>query len=117
MLKSICFTCCVDAAETCFYKHLLKYKYYVLNAIYYILRDPKSRLGSTQPGRIQPVTLGGGVISVKFGSEVSLRIHYGKKDKVYFTTLLWQNNGRQNGFISWMLFSKLHKSLGDKIMF
>jgi len=30
----------------------------------------------------------GGKVSVKFGSEASLRFHYGKRDKVYFTTLL-----------------------------
>jgi len=52
-------------------------------------------------GRIQPVTLGG-VISVLFGSQVSLRVHYCKGDEVYFTTPLWQNNGRQNGLTSRM---------------
>jgi len=38
-------------------------------------------------GRIQPVRLGG-AISAIFGSEVSLRVHYCRKDEVYFTTLL-----------------------------
>jgi len=32
-----------------------------------------------------------------------------KRDKVYFTTLLWQNNGRQNVLISRMLFSEFYK--------
>ena len=40
-----------------------------------------------------------GAISVTFGSQVSLRVHYCKRDEVYFTTLLWQNNGSQNGLI------------------
>jgi len=50
-----------------------------------------------------------GAISVLFGSQVSLRVHYCKRDEVYSTPLLWQNNGRQNGFISRMLFSDLYK--------
>jgi len=41
-------------------------------------------------------------------SPVSLRVHYCKRDGIYFTTLLWQNNGRQNGLII-MLFSELYK--------
>ena len=47
-------------------------------------------------GRIQPARLGG-AISVIFGSQVWLRVHYYKRDEVYCTTLLWQHNGRQNG--------------------
>jgi len=49
---------------------------------------------TTALGRIQPVTLGG-AISVIFGSQISLRVHYRKRDEVYFTTLLWQNNEGQ----------------------
>jgi len=41
-----------------------------------------------------------GAISVIFGSQVSLRVRYCKGDEVYLTTLLWQNNRRQNGLIS-----------------
>jgi len=48
-----------------------------------------------------------GAISIIFGSHVSLRVHYCKRDEVYFTTLLWKNNGRQNSLISRMLFSEL----------
>jgi len=48
-------------------------------------------------GRIQPVRLG--AISVKFDSQVSLRVHYCKGHEVYFTTLPSQNNGRQNSLI------------------
>jgi len=48
-----------------------------------------------------------GATSVIFDIEVSLRVHYCKRDEVYFTTLLWQNNWRQNGLIWRMLFSKL----------
>jgi len=47
-------------------------------------------------GRIQPVSLEG-EISVIFCSQVSLRVDYCKRHEVYFTTLLWQNNGGLNG--------------------
>jgi len=47
---------------------------------------------------IEPVTLGGAILVI-FGSQVSLRVHYCRKAEIYFTTLLWQNNGRQNSFI------------------
>jgi len=55
-------------------------------------------------GRIQPVSLGG-CFSVKFGSQVSLRVHYCTRGEAYFTTLLWQNNRRQNGLIDVCLSS------------
>jgi len=67
-------------------------------------------------GRIQPISLGG-AISVTFGSQVSLRVHYSKRGEVYFTTLLWQNNGQQNGLIWPMLFSKLCKIMMNKVTF
>jgi len=50
-----------------------------------------------------------GAISLIFGIHVSLRVRYRKRNEVYFATPLWQNNGRQNGLISRMLFSELHK--------
>ena len=53
----------------------------------------------------------------KFGRQVSLRVHYCKRDEVYFTTLLRQNNGRQNGLISRMLFSELFKLMVNKVTF
>ena len=59
----------------------------------------------------------GGAISVIFGSQVSLRIHFCKRDGVYLTTLLWQNSLRQNGLISRMLFSELHKIIVKKVTF
>ena len=52
-----------------------------------------------------------------FGSEVSLRVHYCKRDEVYFTTLLWQNNVWKNGFISCMLFSYVYKIMVKKVTF
>ena len=58
-----------------------------------------------------------GAISIIFGSQVSLRVHYYKRDEVYFTTLLWQNNGRQNGLISRMLFSELCKIMAKRATF
>jgi len=60
------------------------------------------------------VRLGGWVI---FGSQVSLHVHYCKRDEVDFTALLWRNNGGQNGFISRMLFSELYKNMVNKITF
>jgi len=36
-----------------------------------------------------------GVISVIFSSLVSLQVHCFKRDEACFTTLVWQNNGRQ----------------------
>ena len=67
-------------------------------------------------GRIQPVRLGGPISKI-FGSEVSLRIHYCKRDEVYLTTLLWQNNGLQNGLTSWMLYSELYKFMVNEVTF
>jgi len=58
-------------------------------------------------GRIQPVSLGGGAIWGLFGSQVFLRVHCCRTDEVCFTRQLWQNNGRQNGLVSRMLFSEL----------
>ena len=66
--------------------------------------------------RIQPVRLGG-TISVIFGSQVSLRVHYCTRDEVYFTTLLWENSGRKNGLTSPMLFSELYKIVVNKVTF
>jgi len=57
-------------------------------------------------GLIQPVGLGW-AISVIFGWQVSLPVHYRKSHEVNFTTLPWQNNGRQNDLISRMMFSEL----------
>jgi len=37
------------------------------------------------------------------------------RDEVYFTTLLWQNNQRLNGFISLTLFSELHEIMVNKV--
>jgi len=66
---------------------------------------------------VQPVRLWGGRISAIFGNQVSLRDHYHERVEVYFTTLQWQNNGRQNGLISRMLFSELHKVIGNEVTF
>ena len=56
-----------------------------------------------------------GAISVIFSSQVSLHFHHCKRDEVYFTTLLWQNNGRQNDLISRMPFSELYKIMVNKV--
>jgi len=71
---------------------------------------------SSIQGRIHPASLGG-AISVIFGSQVSLLAHYCKSDEAYFTTLLWQNSGRQNIPISRMLFSELFKIMVKKVTF
>jgi len=67
-------------------------------------------------GRIQPVTLGG-AYSASFRSQVSLQVHYRKRDEVYFITLLRQNNGRQKDLILRMLFSELYKIMVSKVTF
>ena len=75
----------------------------------------RSKMQSIQ-GRIQVVRLGE-VISVTFGSQVSLRVHSSMRDEVFFITLLWQNSGRQNGLISPMLFSELFKIMVKEVTF
>jgi len=52
-------------------------------------------------GRIQPVMLGG-----RFQMVVKSHNDCYRRDEVYLTKLLWQNNGRKHNLISWMLFSK-----------
>jgi len=61
--------------------------------------------------------ISGEAILVIFGSYVSLRVHYCKRDEAYFTTLLRQINGRQNGLASRMLFSELYNTLVNKVIF
>jgi len=60
-------------------------------------------------------------MSVKFGGQVSLRVHHCKRetshDFIYFKTLLWQTSGRQNGLMSPMLFSESHKIMANKVAF
>jgi len=58
-------------------------------------------------GRIQPEMLGGETSVITGLVDVSLRVHYCKRNEVCFITLLGQKNGRQNGLISRMLFSEL----------
>jgi len=64
-------------------------------------------------GRIQPVAEG--AISIMFGSQASLRVRNRKRDEDYFTTLLWQNNGRRNDLVSQMLFSEFYKIVVNKV--
>jgi len=71
-------------------------------------------------GRIQLVSLGGdfsNIFSVIFCSEVSLGVHYCKRHKIYFTTLLWQNKGRQNDLITRILFPALYIIMVKKVAF
>ena len=73
--------------------------------------------GCVQAGAHHANTFRGGAISVIFGSQVSLRVHYCERDEVANTsTLLWENNGRQNGLIWRMLFSKFSKSWWKKLL-
>jgi len=71
---------------------------------------------SHKRGRIQPVSVGG-AISAILGSQDSFRVHYCKKDEVYFTALLWQSNGQQNALISQILFSELQKIMVKRATF
>jgi len=66
--------------------------------------------------RADPARKFRGEFSVVFGCQVSLRVHFCKKHEVYFTALLWQNNGRQNGLISRVLFSELYKIMVKKLL-
>jgi len=52
----------------------------------------------------------GGAISVIFGSQVSLRVLYCKRDDVYFAT-------RQNGLTSRLPFSELYKIMMNEVAF
>ena len=54
-----------------------------------------------------------GAISVKFDRQIALRVHYFKRDEVYFTAL----PGRRNCFMSRMLFSELYKIVVNKVIF
>ena len=74
------------------------------------------RKGSHKPKADPASKFRGGAILVIFGSQVSLRVHYCRRHEVYFTTLLWQNNGRQNGLISRMLFFELYKIMVKKLL-
>jgi len=60
---------------------------------------------------------GGGAISVISRSQVLLRVYYCKRDEVYSTKLLWQNNWRQSGLISRMIVSELFKIVVKKVTF
>jgi len=66
--------------------------------------------------RIRSVNLGV-AISVLFAGQVPQRLRYCKRDNVYFTTLLYQNNGRQNVLISRMLFSGFKKIMMNEVAF
>jgi len=66
--------------------------------------------GAPQTGADPASKFKGRGISVIFGGQVSLCIHYCKKDEVYFTTLLWQKSGQQNGPISRILQNHGEKS-------
>ena len=49
----------------------------------WIKKETRAQLANTsKQGQIQAVSLGGGAISVIFASEVSLPVHYCKRDEV-----------------------------------
>jgi len=66
-------------------------------------------------GRIQPVSLRG-AISVIFHSHVSLRVHSNQRGSIIHSIAVTKN-GRQNGLISRMLFSKLYKIMVKNVTF
>jgi len=63
-------------------------------------------------GRIQPVSLGG-AISVIFGSKSHYEFTTARDMKDTFTTLLGQNNGRQNGLIIANAVFRIVQNLGE----
>jgi len=77
--------------------------------------ESSTAIHSMYKWRIQPEKQEGGAISVIFGSQISLRVHYCKRDEVYVTILLRQNNGREDGSISRMLFSEFFKIMVNKV--
>jgi len=73
------------------------------------------QLTCQEQGRNQPVSLGRGAISLI----LAVKSHYGfatVRYQAYFTTLLWQNNGRENGLISRMLFPNCSKFWWKKLL-
>jgi len=50
-------------------------------------------------------------------AEVSLRVHYCKRNEDNVTTLLWQNSRQQNDLTSRKLFSELYKIMVNKVTF
>jgi len=68
-----------------------------------------------EQGRIQPVSFGGWRFHYCLVVKSLLQLRYCKRDEVYFTTLLSENNGRQNGLISLMLFSELYKVMANEV--
>jgi len=67
-------------------------------------------------GRVQPVRLTGAV-SVLFGSQVSWRGHYCKRDEHTSQRFCDKTTGRQNGLMSQTLFSELNKIMVIKVTF
>jgi len=52
------------------------------------------RIVKTMSG-VNPSSKFGAAISIIFGSQFSLQVHYCKRGEIYFTTLLWLSNGRK----------------------
>ena len=46
--------------------------------------------------------------------QVSARLLCCKRDETWLTKLMWQSDGRQNGYLSRMLFSELHTIMVNK---
>jgi len=65
-------------------------------------------------GRIQPVTLGGRIQSYPV---VMSHYEFTTVRGTKYTSQHCCNNGRQNGLISWMLFSELYKIMVNKVTF
>ena len=66
-------------------------------------------------GRIQPVSLGR-AISMIFGSQVSLQVHYCKRDEAYFITLLWQKMDGKVALYRECCFPNCSKSWQKKLL-
>jgi len=80
-----------------------------------LIKDDSIREAST--GADPASKFRGGRDFRNIGSQVSQRLPYCKRDEAYFTTMLWPNNGWQNGLILRMLFSELYKIMVNKITF
>ena len=72
---------------------------------------------SSSPGADPVSKLGGGGDFSNIWYSTLITCLLCKRFEVYFTTLLWQKNGRQNGLIWRMMFSELHKIAVRKVAF
>ena len=100
------------------YKPWLTIEWIVYCSIFGLDASYEALTNCPQPGA-ESASKVRGAISATFGSlsQVSSWVRCCKRVEVYIITLLWQNNERQNGVISRMLFSDLYKIMVNEVTF